>query len=296
MNMSDILLDCVEPVSTRGDACCEQTAPEFSIAENQCRVLTNEWANAEYKHLVLAAPTVALAARPGQFFHLACPSQGEEVAFLRRPMSVYRVAADIGQIEFLYKVQGIGTRGLASLETGDVLDALGPLGQGFDLPPACAHALILARGVGLATLAPLAEFAIAQGAAVTAILSARSPELVMSAEYLREVGAKVVTVTDVEQNSDVENLERLIRKLHAESPFDYLTTCGSNRQLLLLQRLGAELQVRGEVALEQRMGCGLGMCFACVRPFRCAPSSDQSTYRRVCWDGPVFDLQETLSW
>jgi dihydroorotate dehydrogenase electron transfer subunit len=270
--------------------------PAFAVAENACRVVSNEWVNPEYKHLVLDAPATALNARPGQFFHLACEAIEDETAFLRRPMSLYRVSRTAGHIEFLYKVQGSGTRGLARLEANGMLDALGPVGRGFTLPENARHILLLARGVGLATLAPLAEYAAAGGVKVTAVLSARSRNVVMSADYLREVGAEVHIVTDDEQTSDVVSVERLLRGCHAASPFDLVTTCGSNRLLTLLQWLAAELEIAGQIALEQHMGCALGACYACVRPFRKQAGSDQLTYRRVCWEGPVFDLQETVSW
>ncbi len=268
----------------------------FTAAQMLCRVLSNQPVNAEYRHLVLQAPTIALAAKPGQFFHLSCPPQGTDKPYLRRPMSVYRVDAAAGHVEFLYKVQGAGTRGLATLREGGTLDIMGPVVQGFTLPQPCRHLLILARGVGLATMAPLAEFAIAQGASVTAVLSARAPDLIMSVQYLQSVGATVLTVHDADDSSSVENIEALIRRIHAEQPLDYLTTCGSNRLLKLIQRLAGEWRVKGEVALEQKMGCALGMCFACIKPFRTAPGAQNTTYRRVCWDGPVFDVQETVSW
>lgn len=269
---------------------------DHEVAENLCRVVSNDWVNGEYKHLVLDAPATALTARPGQFFHLACPPSGQDQPYLRRPMSLYRVDAAAGRIEFLYKVQGAGTRGLATLMAGRTLDAMGPLGVGFELPASCRHVLIVARGVGLATMAPLAEHAVAQGAAVTAVLSARSEALVMSVDYLRGVGARVLVVHDEDESSALEKVRELIRAEHARLPFDLLTTCGSSRLLQLLQALGDEWKVPGQVALEQLMGCALGMCFACVRPFREAAGSEQTSYRRVCWDGPVFDIQETVSW
>lgn len=283
-------LHLVDTCSSESDAC------DFSVAENLCEVLSNEWVNEEYKHLVLNAPATALAVQPGQFFHLLCPPVDGNATYLRRPMSLYRVSVANKRIEFLYKVQGAGTRGLATLAVGDTLDALGPVGTGFQLPEGCRHVLILARGVGLATMASLAEHAIARGAAVTAVLSARSPRLVMSADYLRSVGARVLAVHDDDGSSSVEAVRELLAREHAEKPFDLLTTCGSNRLLQLLKELGAQWQVPGQVAMEQHMGCALGMCFACVKPFRKYEGSDAISYRRVCWDGPVFNLQETVSW
>lgn len=268
----------------------------FTVAENICRVITNRWINAEYMHLALEAPIVALTAQPGQFFHIACPPCGNESSYLRRPMSVYRVNREASRLEFLYKVQGIGTRGLATLEPGGTLNVMGPLGQGFSLPAQARHILILARGVGLATMASLAELANHEGAKVTAVLSARSEDLLMSVEYLKSVGARVLTVNDLDGSSSVDRLESLLRKLNAEQTFDHISTCGSNRLLQLTQRMAAEWSIPGEVALEQKMGCALGMCFACVKPFRKGPNSELTSYRRVCWDGPVFNVQEAVSW
>ncbi|AJP59519.2 oxidoreductase [Pandoraea vervacti] len=285
-------MSVVEPPAERaGPTCCA-----FPVAENRCRIVSHERVNDEYRHLVALAPQAAATVRPGQFFHLRCPSVGDDTPFLRRPMSLYRSCADKGTIEFLYKVQGAGTRGLASLSIGDTLDAMGPVGNGFSLPQNLRHLLLLARGVGLATLAPLAQAAVERGARVTAILSARNRSLVMSDAYLRAVGANVIVVTDEDGNSTPAHIEAILRSQHESTPFDRFATCGSNRLLLLLQKLGAQLGVRGEIALEQHMGCALGACYACVRPFRKTPHSDELSYRRVCWDGPVFDLQETVTW
>jgi len=265
----------------------------FPVAETVCPVLKNEPVNEGYLHLVLDAPRGAATAKAGQFFHLLCPRTDELTPFLRRPMSIYRIDRDQGRLEFLYKIVGAGTKGLATLEPGDALNIFGPLGQGFRLPNSCQHVVMVARGVGLATLAPLAKLAIEEGARVTAILSARSPDYLMSEDYLRAVGAEVVSVTDSEGTSAVEDVERRVRALIDAGDVGLLATCGSNRLLLMLQRLAREHGIPGQVALEQLMGCGIGMCFACVLPFR---TPEGLIYKRVCKDGPVFPIEEALSW
>ena len=256
-------------------------------------VVSNAWVNSEYKHLVLAAPSPAPDALAGQFFQLECPATMHDRPFFRRPMSVYKADAARGEVEFLYKVTGEGTRGLATLATGNRMRILGPLGVGFRLDPAWREIAVAGRGVGLATLAPLAEAAAAQGIGVTAVFSARGPAQVMSVERFASAGARVEVVLDSDRTSDVAQVEALMRRLIGEGRADALFTCGSNRLMLLLQRLGREFSIPGQVAMEQQMACGLGMCFCCVRSFR---SGDDTVSRRVCWEGPVFDLQEALSW
>src|SRR5262245_16516320 len=99
--------------------------------EALCPIVSHEWVNSEYKHLVVTASDKALAVNPGQFFNLLCPSPDSGELWLRRPQSVYRVDKPNGRIEFLYKCVGRGTRGLALLKAGEQLNMVGPLGLGF---------------------------------------------------------------------------------------------------------------------------------------------------------------------
>lgn len=265
----------------------------FPVAENLCTVLANEPVNARYWRIVLAAPRVALGARPGQFFHLLCPDTEAGRPFLRRPMSVYQVDQSAGCIAFLYKCEGAGTKGMAALRPGEAFNVMGPLGNGFTLDAAWRHVVVLGRGVGLATLAPLAGAARARGMSTTAILSAVRPDYLMSQDVFAAAGAEVLTVTDSDGTSSVENVERILRDRFSAGRADAFFTCGSNRLMLLMKRLGTELGIPGQVALEQQMACGLGMCFCCVRSFAV---EGEVVQRRVCCEGPVFDLQEALSW
>lgn len=269
------------------------SAGAFPVAEAVTRVVANEAVNSGYRHLVLEATAPATGALPGQFFNLLCPASGSDQPFLRRPMSVYRADPLGDRIEFLYKVTGSGTRGLATLRTGDPFNVVGPLGVGFSLDPLWKHIVVVGRGVGLATLAPLAEFAAARGVGVTAILSARSPEFVMSVERFEAAGARTIAVTDAEGTSDPEHVRSLLDDLIRSGRADAFFTCGSNRLMLLLQSLGRAHAIPGQVAVEQQMACGLGMCVCCVRSFNVG---NDVVHRRVCIEGPVFDLQEATSW
>jgi dihydroorotate dehydrogenase electron transfer subunit len=266
--------------------------PVGSAAEQSTEVVSNLLVNAEYRHLVLRAAPPATDAAPGQFFQLLCPAPPGEAPFLRRPMSVYGADSAAGEIAFLYKVTGAGTLGLATLGCGDSLDIMGPLGCGFTLDPAWRSIVAVGRGAGLATLGPLAAAAQARGVAVTAVLSARRPDLVVSDALFRACGATVIAVTDAEGTSGPMHVERLLRRLIAEARCDAFFTCGSARLLRVQQRLAREFGLPGQAAMEQQMACGLGMCFCCVRGFNVGGEIVQ---KRVCWDGPVFDLLEALA-
>jgi dihydroorotate dehydrogenase electron transfer subunit len=265
----------------------------FPVAERVAAVLESAPVGRRYHRLTLDAPDLSARARPGQFFHLLCRDGAGAGPFLRRPMSIWRCGPAI-PLGFLFHVKGRGTAALAALRPGDALSLVGPLGRGFVLDPAWRRILILARGVGLATLAPLAAAAAARGLAVDAVLSARAPADLMAAEFAGACGAGVTAVFDEDGTADPARVEVLLAARFAAAPPDAVFTCGSNRLFLLLQRLAAAHGVPGQVALEQQMGCGLGMCFCCVRQIRGA--GGEVLNLRVCAEGPVFDLQAAIAW
>lgn len=262
------------------------------VEELLTEVISNEWVNDEYKHLIVVASPKSLATRPGQFFNFLCPSPDDGDLWLRRPQSVYRVDREANRLEFLYKCVGRGTRGVATLVAGDECNLVGPLGVGFKLDPIWKNIVVLGRGVGLATLAPISQFAGEAGIRVTALLSARDPSLAMSADLFAKVG-DVVPLLDSDGTSSMENVEKILTRLIEEKKADAFFTCGSNRLLLLMKRLGKQHGIPGQAAMEQIMACGLGPCYVCVRTFDVGGKKEM---RRVCIDGPVFDLQECLAW
>jgi dihydroorotate dehydrogenase electron transfer subunit len=267
--------------------------PQRLVGEFIGIVVSNNSVNDEYKHVVLKVHEHALKAYAGQMFHLLCPSPDGAEVWMRRPMSVYRVDKAAGEIEFLYKTEGRGTRGMATLQPGDEFNIAGPLGHGFTLQPSWKNIVVLGRGVGLATLAPLSQLAAEQGVGVTAILSARHDGVVMSKMLFEAIGARTITVLDSDGSSDVEKVEQILDGLIVEGRADAFFTCGSNRLLKLMQRLGKKHGIPGQVAMEQIMVCGFGACYVCMRTFEV---DGKRVLKRVCRDGPVFNMQEAVGW
>ncbi len=267
--------------------------PDKPVGEFIANVASNGWVNDEYKLMVLDVPERALKGYAGQFFHLLCPSPDGAEVWMRRPMSIYRTDREAGQLAFLYKCEGRGTQGMAMLEPGDEFNIAGPLGVGFRLDPAWKNIVVLGRGVGLATLAPLSQLAAEQGVGVTAILSARRPDVVMSKDMFEDLGASTVTVVDTDGSSAVENVEVILEKLIAEGRADAFFTCGSNRLLKLMQRIAKKHGIAGQVAMEQIMVCGFGACYVCVRTFEV---NGERVLKRVCREGPVFNMEEVVGW
>jgi dihydroorotate dehydrogenase electron transfer subunit len=287
--MSDLLDRPPAPGPAAGAQ--SRAAWKGSIVAELAEVVSHQAVNVEYRHLVVRCSAEAASARPGQFFQLLCPHPPGEQPFLRRPMSLYGADPEKRHVAFLYKVTGAGTRGLDTLRPGDRLDIMGPLGVGFTLDPNWRSIVAVGRGAGLATLAPLAQAAKRNGTHVTALFSARRPELLVSVDLFHAHGADVIAVTDSESTSGPANVERILRRLIQDGQSDAFFTCGSSRLMRVQQRLAKEFAIPGQVAMEQQMACGVGLCYCCVRDFNI---DGEIVSRRVCWDGPVFDLMEAL--
>ena len=264
------------------------------VASHRCEVVEHRWVNDRYKYLRLRTPSnLAEVTRAGQFYQLKCPVNDDMQPFLLRPMSVYGMGPQPDVLEFLYNVTGLGTRAVSELPVGGHMDIVGPLGNTFRLDEGFKRIMVVARGVGLATMAPLVQKAAARGIAITAVMSARAPKDLMRDEFLRGVVADVHCVYDSDGSSDVEAVEALIRSLLAKQRHDAVYTCGSHRLLMLLQRLLADHpELVGQVAMEQRMACGMGVCLSCVRLFD-TPEGDKQ-FLRVCREGPVFSIRDVV--
>jgi dihydroorotate dehydrogenase electron transfer subunit len=115
----------------------------------------------------------------------------------------------------------------------------------------------------------------------------------MSKDLFDGLGARTITVLDSDNSSTVENVETILEQLIAEGRADAFFTCGSNRLLKLMQRLGKKHSIPGQIAMEQIMVCGFGACYVCVRTFEV---DGKRVLKRVCRDGPVFNMQEAVGW
>jgi dihydroorotate dehydrogenase electron transfer subunit len=278
----------------RDDPCSCGDSWAASVNSHDCEIVEHRAVNSRYRYLrVRAQAPLAHITQAGQFYQLTCPVTTQHQPFLLRPMSVYGMGPDAGDIEFLYNVTGVGTRALAQSASGARISIVGPLGQPFHLPPEAHRLLLVARGVGLATMAPLVQRAAQAGIALTIVMSSRTPGDLMREAFLRGVTAEVHCVFDSDGSSDPQRMEPLLRALLVRERPDAVYTCGSQRVLALLQRLlGEHPRIHGEVALEQRMACGMGVCLSCVRMF---DDGETRGFQRVCREGPVFAIRDVVA-
>ncbi|WP_237979364.1 dihydroorotate oxidase B electron transfer subunit [Bacillus thuringiensis] len=237
--------------------------------------------------LVLQGNLVQQMHEPGQFVHIKV---AEGIApLLRRPISICNVDQEKNEFTMLYRAEGQGTKTLATRKQGEMVDVLGPLGHGFPVEEAEAGqtALLVGGGIGVPPLYELSQRLVAKGVRVIHILGFQTKDVVFYEEKFAELGDTYVAtvdgthgtkgfVTDVIDNYGID--------------FDILYSCGPLAMLRALE--GRYKEKKAYISLEERMGCGIGACFACVCHLQEDPSGH--SYKKVCSDGPVFPIGEVV--
>jgi dihydroorotate dehydrogenase electron transfer subunit len=232
------------------------------------------------------APLMAARAQAGQFANLTVARSREWSPVLPRPMALYDWDTQRGEVDFVYRVIGEGTRLLSEVPVGQALETVGPLGQGFRLDSDTRAVLLIGRGIGICSLTALAEQAAARGVAIHAVVSARRPEFILGVDLFERLGASVTAVNDLDGSSAVNLLSPRLFDALERQPVQQAYVCGSNRLLDLAARLGVRFGLDVQVSLEARMACGLGYCHGCSTGY---PGLAEEA-PLVCKDGPVFQV------
>jgi len=263
------------------------------LKQVQATVISNEKVLGELLHrsgrsisgvhlLQLGCPEIAPKVRPGQFVMVAC---GEKCV-LPRPFSVHQANDDSITLYFNVWEGGKGTQWLAKCKAGDKIDLIGPLGNGYFIHPESHKLLLMAGGMGIASLRFLVDEAVKQGLKVTLIYGTPTRH-----QYPEErLPSKIELVTVTEDGSiGRKGLATDLLPDFADWA-DQIFVCGPTAMYYDLAQRKGELGLTGkpvQISLEMRMGCGRGVCYACT-------IRTKSVLKQVCKDGPVFDLDEII--
>jgi dihydroorotate dehydrogenase electron transfer subunit len=242
-----------------------------------------------YTQFTVVAPEIAERFRPGHF--LAVAVGGENTAMgLRRAFAIAGATPSTdfaGTVTFVVAEHGPGTRWLVRRPAGETLDVVGPLGRPFPLPSGPAPAVLVGGGYGTAPLIPLAQALLANGSPVEFVLGAASADRLngeLAAKRL--VGQVAVTTDDGSAGTRglvTDVLPAAIERIGAE----ILYACGPMGMLQAVGAIARQRAIRAQVAVEESMACGIGVCMTCVLPVRGADG--RSRFVRSCVEGPVFD-------
>jgi len=269
-----------------GAAPASGSAPAPAPVRELCEVLERRRAGA-YQSLTLVAPRIAGAARPGQFVHVLA---GEDRSLpLRRPFSIHRVEGS-GTVGIVFDVVGAGTRALARLRPHDVVDVLGPLGRPFTLPEEPVGCVLVGGGYGTAPLFLLAGELRARRCRVDFAIGAATAARLLDAMEAKRLGHSLTVTTDDGSAGRRGLVTDPLPDLLARTGAGRVYACGPMPMLAAVSRVAAAAGTPCQVAVEEQMACGTGICFSCVLPVGASGEAGSGTrMARSCLEGPVFD-------
>ena len=277
------------------------------MIHTKAEILLNKSIAPDHFKMVLRLNDFKGTVGPGQFFHIRAGSDYDPL--LRRPLSLHRIGDKPNVIELLYKVVGKGTHLMSRRSKGTYIDVIGPLGNGFKIEKAQKNFIIVAGGMGAAPLLALCdELAKFKKKSITVILGAKTADYIVCEKEFRDLGADVLVITDdgskgtkglatdmlvdVAKKFDLRETAGPLADKDTSSitignyyPSVGVYTCGCKGMLKEIAKICRHYNLKAQASFEERMGCGLGACLGCA-------VNTANGYKRVCKDGPVFELGE----
>ena len=223
---------------------------------------------------------IASAAVPGQFISLYTKDGSK---LLPRPISICEIDKKKKQLRIVYRVTGAdtGTEQFSRLTSGDGIDILGPLGNGFPLEVGTGKkAFLIGGGIGVP---PMLELAKQLDADKQIIMGYRAAQFL--ADEFDQYGTLYVATEDGCTGTK-GNVMDAIEENHLEA--DIIYACGPAPMLRAIKQFAEEKNIACYISMEERMACGIGACLACVCRSKEVDSHSNVHNKRVCKDGPVF--------
>ena len=245
--------------------------------------------------MTVIAPGIPELTRPGHF--VAVQVGGPESSMLlRRAFAIYDVkdrGVYGGTVEFVFAVSGRGPAWLAGRRPQDTLDVVGPLGTPFRLPTTAVQAALVGGGYGSAPLLPLAGALRERGCRVDIVLGAGSADRLFGQLDAKRAATSLVVTTDDGSTGQRGRVSDVLPEVLEKNKTDVVYACGPMPMLRAVAQQCAERGIPCQVAVEESMACGIGVCMTCVLPV--LGNDGRTRMVRSCVEGPVF-LAERVRW
>lgn len=262
------------------------------------QVLKNEEIQPQFFLMKIALPGDFCKPLPGQFIMIRVAGLVEP--FLGRPISIYSFSRkkSSSEIELLYRVVGKGTQILSGLISGSHVEIHGPLGGGYKIFPEKENIVFIAGGIGVAPLSMLAQYFCKDAGVAPYCLSfyvgAKTAKEIVGLDKLTELCGNMHLCTDDGTSGQKAFVTRAFQKdIKKYDPANTAVyACGPRGMMKTLAGILAKTGFHCQVSLEERMACGTGACMGCAVAVK--DESGKSVYKRVCSDGPVFNLEDVI--
>ncbi len=245
--------------------------------DEKAKLINKEQIKEDLFKYTLQTENIAKNAKPGNFIEMKVADTS--TVFLRRPISIFNI--DGNNIEVIFQVKGKGTKCLSEKQVGDEIDILGPLGLGTFEVDNFDKVAIIGGGIGVFPLYELAK-QLKGKTKINTYLGFRNKDFVVVEDEFKAVSDNLIITTDDgsygEKGFAIDFLKR------DEKP-DMIYACGPLPMLKAVKAYADENNIKCQISLEERMGCGIGACLGCaVKVIK----NGEERYGHVCKDGPVF--------
>ena len=218
---------------------------------------------------------IADEARPGQFISVYSQDGSR---LLPRPISICEADPDEGRLRIVYRIAGKGTDEFSKYVSGDPINIMGPLGNGF--PQEGENVFLIGGGIGVP---PMLQTAKDLGTD-TIICCGYRDELFLNEEF---AAAGDLHIATEDGSAGVKgNVMDAVREDHLEA--DVIFACGPAPMLRAIKAYGLEKGIPCWISMEEKMACGVGACLACVCQSTEVDGHSHVHNKRICKDGPVF--------
>ena len=251
----------------------------------QAKLIKKEQLKEDIFKFSLDAKEIVELAKPGQFIEIRV-TEGID-PFLRRPISIYNMDKENGILEIIFRVQGKGTDILSKRKEEELVDIIGPLGYGTFKFEGYKNIAILGGGIGVFPLYELAKQA-KEVTKVNTYLGFRNKEAIVLEEEFENISDKLVITTDDGSYKIYGFAINELKKDIENENIDCIFACGPLPLLKAVQSLAKEVNIPCQISLEEKMGCGIGVCLGC------AVEVTTGGYEYVCKQGPVFDSNRVI--
>ena len=226
--------------------------------------------------------------RPGQFVNVKVADNTTD-PLLRIPLGIHKIRSE--GISLLYKVVGVGTKILSLRTRGEVIDVLGPIGNGFDLSPVVrkkkARAILIAGGHGIAPLFALAEELITKTRKVEFFIGACTKEEITCVRALKKIGARVHISTDDGFCGKAGRVTEILRKYLSRAgkgaEHGAIYACGPMPMIRAVAAVSETAGIPAQVTRDEYIACGIGACRGCA-------VETTEGVKLACKDGPMFNV------
>lgn len=235
-------------------------------------IISNKQLTESIFEMILKGDTSSITA-PGQFINIKLDG-----FYLRRPISICDY--DDSTITIIYKVVGDGTEVMSKMYSGEKLDVLCGLGNGFDTSKSMDKPVLIGGGVGVPPMYNLCKKLIAEGKKVTVILGFNKKDEIFYEDDFKKLGADV-KVTTVDGSYGIKGF---VTDALKETEYTYFYTCGP---MPMFKAIELTATTSGQYSFEERMGCGFGACMGCT-------CKTKYGNKRICKDGPILKREEII--